>query len=131
MSEPTAVVRLAFDAVNGGDVEGLLALCDPEIELTDVPAIPGSTTYRGRDGIRRWFGTVREVMDELRFEFGEATEAGNAVVVETTARGVGRDSGAPVEWTFWTLWRVRDGLIDYHHGYTDRDDAVAALESAA
>jgi ketosteroid isomerase-like protein len=39
----------------------------------------------------------------------------------------GRASGAEVAWRFWTVWRVRDGLITYHHGYSQREDAVADL----
>jgi hypothetical protein len=53
----------------------------------------------------------------------------DAVLVETSAEMSGRASGAEVDWRFWTIWRVRDGLITYHHGYSRREDAVADLES--
>jgi hypothetical protein len=33
-----------------------------------------------------------------------------------------------VEWRFWTVWRVRDGLITYHHGYSRREHAVEDFE---
>ena len=46
-------------------------------------------------------------------------------MVETSAEMQGRASGAEVGWRFWTVWRVRDGLITYHHGYSQREDAVA------
>jgi hypothetical protein len=41
----------------------------------------------------------------------------------------GRASGAEVGWRFWTVWRCRDGLIHYHHGYSDREQAVKDFES--
>ncbi|MEK6271908.1 MAG: nuclear transport factor 2 family protein [Actinomycetota bacterium] len=66
-------------------------------------------------------------MDELRFEFGEVTEGGEEFAVVTRAIGRGRGSGVEVEWTFTTVWRVREGLIGYHHGYSDHDDALRAI----
>ena len=47
---------------------------DPEVRFHDVPEIPGSTVYRGHEGIRRWWATVKDPMEELRFEFVEVTE---------------------------------------------------------
>jgi ketosteroid isomerase-like protein len=105
----------------------MAALCDESVEFHDVPEIPGSTTYRGRDGIRTWLRTVHEVSDDLQLQIWEVEERGDAVMVETSAEMQGRASGAEVDWRFWTVWRVRDGLITYHHGYSERKDAVADL----
>jgi hypothetical protein len=35
-----------------------------------------------------------------------------------------------VLWTFTTVWGVRDGLIYYHHGYTDHAEALRAIGAA-
>ncbi|MFI5027339.1 MAG: nuclear transport factor 2 family protein [Solirubrobacterales bacterium] len=128
MGEAADVVRAAFDRANAGDPDGLAALCHEAVEFHDVPEIPGSTTYRGRDGIREWLRTVREVSDDLQLQIRALAERQDAVLVETSAEMSGRASGAAVGWRFWTVWRVRDGLITYHHGYSRRQDAVADLE---
>ena len=49
--EPTATSRLWFDCFNRGDVDGLLALTLPDVEVR-----PGasSRTYRGHSGLRQW-----------------------------------------------------------------------------
>ena len=47
------------------------------------------------------------------------TEGTEKLAVLTRAVGRGRGSGAEVDWTFTTVWGVRNGLIYYHHGYTD------------
>ena len=49
------------------------------------------------------------------------------MIVETSAEMQGKVSGAEVAWRFWTVWRVRDGLITYHHGYSRQADAVEDL----
>ena len=121
------MVRAAFERANANDPEGLAALCDESVEFSDVPEIPGSTTYRGRDGIRDWLRSVHDVSDDLELQIWETEERGDAVMVETGAAMQGRASGAEVGWRFWTVWRVRDGPITYHHGYSLREDALADL----
>ena len=127
MGQAADVVRAAFERANANDPDGLAALCDESVEFHDVPEIPGSTTYRGRAGIRDWLRSVHEVSEDLELRISGMEERGAAVVVETGAAMQGRASGAEVAWTFWTVWRVRDGLITYHHGYTRREDAIADL----
>ena len=130
MGEAADVVRRAFELANANDPDGLAAISHPEIEFHDVPEIPGSTTYRGQDGVRQWLRSVHEVSEDLQLQMWELEESGDAVLVETSAELSGRASGAEVGWRFWTVWRVRDGLITYHHGYSSREAAVADFEGA-
>jgi ketosteroid isomerase-like protein len=129
LGEAANLVRVAFERANANDPDGLAALCDETVEFHDVPEIPGSTTYRGRDGIRKWLRTVHDVSDDLQLQIWELEERDDAALVETSAEMQGRASGAEVAWRFWTVWRVRDGLITYHHGYSRREDALADLDA--
>jgi ketosteroid isomerase-like protein len=128
LGEAADLARAAFERANANDPDGLAGLCAESVEFHDVPEIPGSTTYRGHDGIRAWLRSVHEVSDDLQLQIWEMEESGDAVMVETSAEMQGRASGAEVVWRFWTVWRVRDGLITYHHGYSEREDAVPDLE---
>ena len=128
MGEAADVVRRGIARFNEGDDDGVVELCDTEVVFTDVPEIPGSRTYRGHEGLREWLANVREISDDLRFQLWESEERGDAVAIETSAEMHGRASGAEVGWRFWTVWRVRDGLIYYHHGWSERGDALADLE---
>ena len=127
MAEAADVVRAAFHRANAGDPDGLAALCHEAVEFHDLPEIPGSGIYRGRDGIRDWLQTVREASDSLELQIRGLAERQDAVLVETGAEMTGRTSGARPA-GFWTVWRVRDGLISYHHGYSHRKEAVADFE---
>ena len=128
MGEPTDVVTRQIERFNSGDLDGWLEFWTEDAELHDVPEVPGSGVYRGLAGIRKWADTLLDAMPDLSFELSDPVENGELVAVVTRARGKGRESGVEVDWTFTTVWGVRDGLIYYHHGYSRHDEAIAALD---
>ena len=84
-SQNVELVRRGFEALSEGGVEALLPFIHPEFEVT-TPANLASEpdTYRGHEGIRRYFDSFYDAMDEVRFEPGEFQEAGGRVIVPTT-----------------------------------------------
>jgi ketosteroid isomerase-like protein len=59
------IVRRAFDAFNDRGVEGIVAYIHPEFEATISPKLASEPdTYRGHDGIRRWFDSFYEAAAE-------------------------------------------------------------------
>ena len=65
-----------------GDVEALLPLIHPEFEVTTPPGARGEPdTYRGPEGIRRYFDSFYEVMDRVSFEAHDFIGVGRALVV--------------------------------------------------
>jgi ketosteroid isomerase-like protein len=128
MGQPTDVVLEAIERFNAGRPEGFVELHADDAEMHDVPEIPGSTVYRGREGIEQWSRNVNELFEEITFHLSDPTERGELVALVTHARGKGRESGIELDWTFTTVWGVRDGRIYYHHGYSDHADALNALD---
>jgi ketosteroid isomerase-like protein len=128
MGEAADLVRRGFDLLAANDIDALVALCDPSIEFHDPPEVPGSRLYSGHEGVRDWVRSFSEATDEFRFRIVGIEEKENAVLAETAVDMQGRASGAGVDWSFWTVWRVRDGLVTYQHGYALRDDAVADFD---
>jgi ketosteroid isomerase-like protein len=128
VGEAADVVRRATDRLNEGDVDGFIELCSKRIRFQDVPEIPGSGLYQGPDEVRRWAEGILETAEDLRFTFWEKEERGDAVMFETSVDVTGASSGAQVGWRFWTVWRVKDDRITYHHGYSELEPARADLE---
>jgi ketosteroid isomerase-like protein len=123
MGEAADVVRLVFDRFNSGDDDGFVELCAPEIYFHDVPEIPDSQEYNGHEGVRRWLANVREPWESVEMKRWDVEESGRCVLVEMSAEGEGATSGAVLGWRVWTVWRVRDGLVTYQHGYSDEAQA--------
>lgn len=128
MGEAADVVREAVERLNEGDVDGWVEICSPRIRFQDVPEIPDSRLREGHDEVREWAEGVREMGPDLRFTVWEMEERGNAVLAEMSAEMTGRSSGTEVGWRFWAVWRVREELIAYHHGYSAREEALADFE---
>jgi ketosteroid isomerase-like protein len=125
----TDLVRLAYHRVNDGDIDGFVELCSPRIRFQDVPEIPGSRLWEGKDGVRAWAEGVKDLAEDLKFTLWEMEERGNSAIVEVSAEMTGSGSGMEVGWRFWAVWRMREGLLAYQHSYSDRDAALADLNS--
>jgi ketosteroid isomerase-like protein len=59
MSAPEALIRRWSDAINARDVDALLELAHPDIELHTLQ-LGVSGHYRGREGVAEWMGELRE-----------------------------------------------------------------------
>jgi ketosteroid isomerase-like protein len=123
------LVRRIIDALNLGDVDGMLALMHPDFEWTPLEASPVARVYRGQDEVRRyvedWLGTF----ESLRLDLEESTEVGDFVVAVVRGHGRGRASGVQLNSRFCQLWKVQPETAVGMEEYASREQALAALRS--
>jgi ketosteroid isomerase-like protein len=122
------VVKAMFAAFAARDVEAVIALAAPDIELTAVTGEHAGRTdpYRGLEGLRQYFRDVASVWEELHLTPREFRAAGDLILVtgKVSARSRSRTVTGSTGW----LWRVRDGRVVYVRVYASAADAIAALE---
>jgi ketosteroid isomerase-like protein len=121
------VVRQGLEAFNSEDMERILAFVDPDFETAvsgELSAEPD--TYRGHDGIRRYFESFRDAMDEIRFEPERFWDAGEAVVVALRLTAQGRQTAIRVEQRIAQVWSIRDGRAVSVRTYTSIAEALRA-----
>jgi ketosteroid isomerase-like protein len=58
------VARRAYDAFSRGDFEALAALLHPEVEFESLLLEMEAGSYRGLEGAREYFESVREVFPD-------------------------------------------------------------------
>lgn len=129
-SQNVELVRRGFEALSEGGVEALLPFIHPEFEVT-TPANLASEpdTYRGHDGIRRYFDSFYDAMDEIRFEPGEFREVGDRVVIApTTLIARGRTTGIQAQQEVVLAWSLRDGLAIRVEVFATLDEAMEAAQ---
>lgn len=117
------VVKQAFRAFDRRDVDGMLALADPELEFwaLTAEALGRQEPYRGHEGMRRYFADAAAVWEELRPIPAEFQEYGEWVVV--TGRVYARGGGRVVDSSAGWHWRVRDGLLVYGRAFHSSEEA--------
>ena len=117
-----------IEAFASRDIEAVIALCDPSVELDSAFAAIGGGIYKGHDGIRRYFrdyedawGTEIRVQPEAYFDLGEHT------ILFYVMRGRGEHSGAEVAMQATSVARWRDGVLTRSTVYLDRAHALRDL----
>jgi ketosteroid isomerase-like protein len=130
--ENVEIVRQVIHANRSDDlepaIETAVALSDPSIEFTSVTAAVAPETYRGHDGIRRYFHDLAESWQEWRNEAEEVFDVGPDTVFATMrSRVVGKDSGAVVETRRGTVWVLSGGKISRGRVYATREEALEAV----
>jgi ketosteroid isomerase-like protein len=124
--ENVEVVRLAYEHLNEGDVEGLINLCDDDFLMDMSERVFNPDTYKGAEGIRRFYEGVRDVWESYQWHVEETRIAGDAVVAMLHCQGQSRDGGPSVDWRVAWLWKFRRGRPISLRFYRDRAKALEA-----
>jgi ketosteroid isomerase-like protein len=123
------LVRRGFELLASDGVEGLIPFIHPDFEVTIPPELSlEPATYRGFAGLRRYFESFYEVVDEVRFETEDFIEVGDRVVVPCRVVVRGRGSGAEAAQRVVQVWELRDGLAARVTPYPTLEEALAAAE---
>ena len=128
---PVELARRCLDALNSGDLEGVLALVADDI-VADVPSgyAEDADAYRGREGFQRMLDQWLEPWCDYRAEPLEFFEEGDTVVVSIDQSATGRESGVEVDMHVAYLLRARDGLVVEWRLCADAEEALALARAS-
>jgi hypothetical protein len=111
---PDAIVTRWVDAFNVWDLEGMLARLHPEVLFHPLRLTGLDRSYRGHDGVRRWFVRRTQLRHEHLFVLSDVHGAADDQVLAVGALALaGEVEIAP----FCALHRIIDGLIVAAHHY--------------
>jgi hypothetical protein len=122
------VVRRAVGAFMARDLDGLLELADPRIQLRSLLTEAERPLYHGHDGVRDWFDAVFGVFPDWRPQPRPASyDDGGAVVIGLDVTATGAESGVPIDQTYWLGARVQAGKIIFFGFFRTEPDALEAV----
>ena len=126
--ENVELVREAFEAFLGGDVDKSARLIDPEVEFHGtVGGLQEGQIAHGQSEIDETFEAEDlEAWEERRLEAEEYIDAGDNVVVLLHEYRRGRGSGVELEAKTGVVVAVSGGRVVRIQGYLDRGAALAA-----
>jgi ketosteroid isomerase-like protein len=126
MSTGVEIVRRAHEALNSGDVDALVGLCDAAFRLDMSDRVLNPAVYEGHDGIKRFYAEVRDVWASYTWEPEELIESGDQVVALLRSSGRGRGSGIEIERRTAMVWTVRGNRATSLRFFRDREAALDA-----
>jgi ketosteroid isomerase-like protein len=120
-----AMAEATYGALNAGDIDGFLALIDEDVEFSSLVAEAEGTTFRGHEGVRVWWETVRGAFEGPRWEVLDIRTSGERGV--TRFHLAGSLGGVPVAQTMWQAVKVRDGKVTWWGFFRTEREAFAAV----
>ncbi len=126
-SENVQTAERAFAALAEGGVGAMLPFVHEDFEMTTPPDLasePG--VYEGHAGLRRWWDSFYEAMDEVRVDANRIEDLGDELVVSFRITARGRSTGLEVVQEAAGLCTVEDGKAKRIRFFATRDDAVKA-----
>ncbi|MDQ6811807.1 MAG: nuclear transport factor 2 family protein [Actinomycetota bacterium] len=118
--------RRIYRALSTADVDALVALCDPNIEIRSVFAEVGGAVYHAHEGVRGWQRDLEESFGgEFRVEPGAYFDLGERTLVFGVLRGRGGQSGVEVAMEAYGVATWRNSLCVSHKAYQRKEDALS------
>jgi ketosteroid isomerase-like protein len=122
------VVQRAVGAFMERDLDTLLELADPRIELRSLLTEAERPLYHGHDGVRDWFDAVFGVFPDWRPQPRPASyDEDGAVVIGLDVTATGAGSGVPIDQTYWLGARVQADKITFFGFFRTETDAHKAV----
>jgi ketosteroid isomerase-like protein len=124
--ENVEIMRRAFDAFNRQDAEAGQAVLAADVLWEVAIGGPDDGLYRGRAGVRQWFRAWTAVLDDIRYDVDELTDAGDDVFAAVVAVARGRKSRLETRRQFFAVYTFRDRLIVRVRVFSERQQALEA-----
>jgi ketosteroid isomerase-like protein len=123
--DPEARIRALFDRFNAGDMEGLAALCHPDIEVIDAPDLPGTRTYRGRAELAAELENLREMFQDPQATIDEIRVGEDRALALFHVVGHGQGGGVPINPEIAYVFSLEDGEITRIRIFLDHATGLA------
>ena len=77
------IVQQAFDDFGKGNIQGILDVCTNDVVWASAenPNVPITGTFKGKEGVSKFFKAIAENVDYSRFEPNEFFNDKDAVIV--------------------------------------------------
>jgi ketosteroid isomerase-like protein len=124
--ENVEIIRAAFDALNRGDLEGVLKDADPDFEFDLSRAVGPIQGVFKLDQTRGVLEEFLGMWEAVRWEIDELREVGDQVAASTTSYLRGRDGIEGTVRPSW-VWTFRDGRIVRQGFFQEWQEALEAV----
>ena len=120
------LARRGMKAYNRGDIDAVLELFSPDVEVYSPPDFINAGVFHGREGWLNWSGQWNEAWESFDIRVDGVEPVGERfVVLHAHQVGLGRGSGVSVEQDVVYLYEIGDEGCVYLAIHLDRERALA------
>jgi ketosteroid isomerase-like protein len=127
--ENVEAFKRGVEAMNRGDIEVMLEVCDPEVAWRDAINVMfggEATMYQGHAAVRELFRDLYESFSDIDADYRDFKDLGERLVSLGQLRMRGKESGAETESPVAALTEWRDGKVIRVLTYLDHAEALEA-----
>ena len=124
------VIQRGGRAFNEGDIEAMVELAHPEIEIKVIggfAGVVGESSFSGHAGLRRYYMDLFATFETIRVDFEKFIEAGEQLVSVSRLKATVVGSPTPVELLGAFVWGFKEGKVVQQDGYYERREALEAV----
>ena len=125
--ENVELVKTGYAAFVRGDLAGVIAVLDPEVEMADPFGFSTTDAYHGHDGFLQTVQDSFDAFEHYEIEPHEFLDAGDNVIVSVRLSGVGRGSGVAVDMPLFHVWTLRAGKAVQGRTFKTKEAALQAV----
>lgn len=119
-----AGLRAAYAAFNRGDIDGAVAMLDPNVEWIEPTEFPGGGVHRGVESVKHYLAQSRAGATEVISEPERFIPSGDRIIVFVHARVLPKKSATWQEIRLADVYRFHDGRVTQMHAFANREDAL-------
>jgi ketosteroid isomerase-like protein len=124
--ENVEIVRRWAEAIGRGDLAK--ALWAPDLEIVNAEGWALEATYRGYEGLRRWWNDLEEAFSDFAMRVEEITPVdGERFLTEQRFIGHFRQTGIRFDAPWASVVTVKEGRITRAVGYVSKRRALKAV----
>ena len=129
MDSNSKLIADLYAAFARGDIPFILERISADVQFvhSDSPEMPYGGTYKGKDGVEKFFGSIDGAVEVKSFEPKSYLSSGDEVMTTGVWSAVARATGKLFISQWAMRFLVKDGLVSYAHVYEDTAVTAAAL----
>lgn len=131
MDSNVATISHFYDALDAGNIPGILTLLDEHVEWQTPTSLPYGGLFHGHAGFQNFLGKLIAQPVEFRREIREVLDAGDRIVVLLRFYARPKGGAAEFEVPEVHVWTVRNGRISRLEAYPDTAMVLRALQRPA
>lgn len=125
--ENIEIVRTGYEALNKGDVDAVLQVFAPDIEVHLPEGGINAGILSGHQGVREFLQGYSEAFESYQIEPERFVDADDRIVAFCRHSGLGRSSGIEVENYPAHVWTMRAGKAVRLDVFPERVDVLEAV----